>query len=94
MNPDTDKNRNYYQRMYNQIHASDKLKERLIHMKTNTEQSSIQMPHSTETSVYFTDKNPGILFSVSLPDSTGSLPNHFSFHSRRCLSVVSCVISA
>lgn len=57
MNPDTDKNRNYYQRMYNQIHASDKLKERLIHMKTNTEQSPIQMPYSTQTSVSFTDKS-------------------------------------
>lgn len=40
MNPDTDKNKSYYQRMYHQIHASEEFKERLIHMKTNTEQST------------------------------------------------------
>ena len=77
MIPDTDKNRNYYQRMYNQIHASDEFKERLIHMKTNTEQSPIQMPYSTQTSVSFTDKPPA---------------SYFLFVIRRCLEHQSSVL--
>ncbi len=85
MNPDTDKNRNYYQSMYNQIHASDEFKERLIHMKSNTEHSYIQLPNGTGISDPFTDRSmqhkkrrftwktaaAAILLAIALP--TGAL---------------------